>query len=440
MLKEILGVRENYQISDALLKALLADSEKTVDIIQQKGLFCGRCLDINYFQTAHGDRSELKQDFTPESVCRIVAALTDGGTYLDVCAGTGSLGIYSLDKAETVYFEEFSERVIPFLLLNLAFNNVTAYVFHKDVLSLTVFNKYRLTVGEKYSRVEEDAEDYDKVQNVVMNPPYSLKWDSKAHKDDIRFSGYKLPRDDKADYAFILHGLYALAEGGILVAVLPQGVLFRGGAEGEIRQRFIDNNILDAVIGLPEKLFLYTSIPVCLIVLRKGRKSEDIIFIDSSNEFKKSGKQNILLDSHIEKIISVYKYRLSVDKYSRVVLKNEIIENNYNLNIPRYVDTYEQEELPNLAETMVELMEIDKEERRVSAKLISMLSELTSYDAELNKGIEDTIKRYEKYSGSTADGHSGSRESKKRENLQIGERVFSVECDREGQYSFIVGE
>ena len=443
MLKEIFEVRENYQIPDALLKALLADSEKTVEIIKQKGLFGKKSLDINYFQTEHGDRKELKQDFTPESICRIVAELTDGGTYLDVCAGTGSLGIYSFDKAETVYFEEYSERTIPFLLLNLAFNNINAYVFHKDVLSRKVFHKYRLTVGEKYARVKEineDIGDYCKVGNVVMNPPYSLKWDSRAYRDDIRFSGYALPPNSRADYAFILHGLYALAEGGVLVAVVPYGLLFRGGTEGEIRQKLIDDNILDAVIGLPDKLFLYTGIPVCLMVFRKARERDDVLFIDSSKEFEKYGKQNILLNSHIEKIISVYKCSLSADKYSRSVSKEEIIGNGYNLNIPRYVDTSVEEELPDLAEIMGRLAEIDEEERKTKAELLSIVSELTTENPNLKKGIEATVKRYEKHSGSEAVGHSRSGEGEKWENLQIGERVFSAECGRGGQYSFTVGE
>ena len=323
MLKEILGVKENFKLPTALLKELLQDSETIIEKIYEAGLFKGKALDFSYFQTEHSDRHELKQDFTPECLCKVVAELTEGGSYLDVCAGVGGLSIFVLNKAEKIYLEEYSERAIPFLLLNLAFNNVNAFVFQKNVLTNEIFHIYRLSTMVKYSKIEEvqDTESRYSVKNVIMNPPYSLKWESKNAVNDMRFVEYGIPPNSKADYAFLLHGLSQLEPQGILIAVVPHGLLFRRASEEAIRQKIIENNLLDAVVGLPDKLFLNTDIPVCLMIFKKGKLNEDVFFIDSSKEFKKQGKQNYLTESQIEKIINVYKHRLSVDRYSRTVSK-----------------------------------------------------------------------------------------------------------------------
>lgn len=420
MLKEILGVKENFKLPTALLKELMRDSETIIEKICKAGLFKGKALDFSYFQKEHSDRDELKQDFTPECLCRVVAGLTEGGTYLDICAGVGGLSMFILEKADELYLEEYSERAIPFLLLNLAFNNVNAFILHKDVLTGEVFHKYRLFKSVKYSKVEEVHEVISdiRVKNVITNPPYSMKWDSKKGIDDFRFEEYGIPPNSKADYAFLLHGLSQLEPQGIMIAIVPHGLLFRGASEGVIRQRLVENNLLDAVIGLPDKLFLNTDIPVCLMVFKNNREMEEVLFIDSSKEFKKQGKQNYLTESQIEKIINVYKHRLSVDKFSRNVSRKEIVENSYNLNIPRYVDTSEEEEIPDLFEIISNLAEIEAEEKKTRAELYGLLSELETGNPNLRKGLEADLKRNEQYSGSKISGDCDSRKGDKREDLQ----------------------
>lgn len=198
---------------------------------------------------------------------------------------------------------------------------------------------------------------------VVANPPYSAKWDNNETKlKDPRFSDYgKLAPASKADYAFILHSIYHLNNNGTMAIVLPHGVLFRGAAEGKIRETLIGKNYLDAVIGLPANLFYGTSIPTIILVLKKNRKNKDILFIDASNDFEKGKNQNNLSDDNIDKIIKTFKERKDVDKYAHVASIDEINENDFNLNIPRYVDTFEEEEPIDLHEVNKQLEQDNKE-------------------------------------------------------------------------------
>jgi type I restriction enzyme M protein len=180
---------------------------------------------------------------------------------------------------------------------------------------------------------------------------------------DDRFSQYgKLAPSSKADFAFVQHMIYHLADNGIMAIVLPHGVLFRGSAEQHIRRYLIeDRNYLDAVIGLPANIFYGTSIPTCILVFKKCRENpEDILFIDASQHFEKQKTQNYLRDQHIDKIIETYRNRTEEEKYSRKALLSEIAENDYNLNIPRYVDTFEEEEKIDLNAVAEEIVNLDK--------------------------------------------------------------------------------
>ncbi len=176
---------------------------------------------------------------------------------------------------------------------------------------------------------------------IVMNPPYSAKkWNKAGLKiSDPRFEiAGVLPPDSKGDYAFLLHGLFHLSQDGTMAIVLPHGVLFRGGSEGEIRKRLIDKNHIDAVLGLPSNLFTNTGIPVTILILKKDRAlDEPILIIDASNEFKKVGKQNILQEKHIARLVDTYVERKAKEGYSALISREDILENDYNLNIPRYV-------------------------------------------------------------------------------------------------------
>ncbi|MEG0564457.1 type I restriction-modification system subunit M [Anaerorhabdus sp.] len=201
---------------------------------------------------------------------------------------------------------------------------------------------------------------------VVANPPYSAFWDNNETKlRDPRFKDYgKLAPKTKADYAFILHSLYHLDENGTMAIVLPHGVLFRGAAEGTIRKNIIEHqsgNRIYAVIGLPANLFYGVSIPTVIIVFKKKRVSKDILFIDASNDFEKGKNQNRLTDANISKIIDTYHNRVDVDKYAHLASIEEVRNNEYNLNIPRYVNTFEEEEQIDIKE-VIELLEKDKQE------------------------------------------------------------------------------
>ena len=226
-----------------------------------------------------------------------------------------------------------------------------------------------------------DAKGIDRPRSfdaVVANPPYSARWDNNETKlKDPRFKEYgKLAPRTKADYAFVLHSLYHLKEDGTMAIVLPHGVLFRGAAEGVIRKIIIDKNYLDAVIGLPANIFYGTGIPTTVLVFKKNRDTKDILFIDASREFEKAKNQNRLTDEHISKIVGTYQKREGVEKYAHVATIEEIRENDYNLNIPRYVDTFEQEEEIDLDEVR-RLLEQDKREiAELEAKIAQTLATL----------------------------------------------------------------
>lgn len=214
-----------------------------------------------------------------------------------------------------------------------------------------------------------DTYDEEKMTVQVCNPPYSLKWDSPSTLlDDPRFSGVgKLAPKSAADLAFVEHMIYHMDEtDGRVAVLLPLGVLFRGGAEEDIRKYIIkDLNRLDAVIGLPANLFHGAAIPVCILVLKSNRNgnSNNILFIDASKEFKSGRNQNELTSENIEKIISTYIKRVDVEKYAHVASLDEIIENDYNLNIPRYVNSIEEEEEVDISDTKAKLIDIEKRKK-----------------------------------------------------------------------------
>jgi len=215
---------------------------------------------------------------------------------------------------------------------------------------------------------------------IVANPPFSAQWSANPlFTSDDRFSQYgKLAPSSKADFAFVQHMIYHLADNGIMAIVLPHGVLFRGSAEQHIRRYLIeDRNYLDAVIGLPANIFYGTSIPTCILVFKKCRENpEDILFIDASQHFEKQKTQNYLRDQHIDKIIDTYRNRSEEEKYSRKATLSEIAENDYNLNIPRYVDTFEEEEKIDLNAVAEEIVNLDKTMVDIDALLSDFCKQL----------------------------------------------------------------
>lgn len=231
-----------------------------------------------------------------------------------------------------------------------------------------------------------------KFQVIVANPPFSLdKWDmgfsgdstDKNFKMDPSLDKYGrfnwgVPPRSKGDYAFVLHMLHSLAEGGRMGVVLPHGVLFRGASEGKIRKQIIDLNLLDAVIGLPANLFYGTGIPACIMIFKQNRTRKEVLFIDASGEeyYEKGKNQNKLREEDINRIVEVYKKYETIDKFSYVAPIEEIIENDYNLNIPRYVDTFEEEELVDMDEVKENINKLKEELKEVEEQMKKYLDEL----------------------------------------------------------------
>jgi type I restriction enzyme M protein len=242
--------------------------------------------------------------------------------------------------------------------------------------------------GVHYSRFDiklEDTLEYPQhnkldAEAVVANPPFSAQWSAnQLFMTDDRFSEYgRLAPKSKADYAFIQHMLYHLAENGTMAVVMPHGVLFRGAAEGHIRKYLIEEkNYLDAVIGLPANIFYGTSIPTCILVFKKCKENpDDILFIDASQHFEKVKTQNYLREEDIERIVETYAKRETIDKYSYVAGLDEVKENDYNLNIPRYVDTFEEEEQVDIQLMASELKTLETDMKTTDETIAGFCNEL----------------------------------------------------------------
>lgn len=380
-LKEILKCRETSEIPNKLLDALLNEDSRSeiLSLIDEKASDKTSDIFRDMFQEEQSNRKELKQDYTPDGLSNLLAKLSGSTKNLaDVCSGTGSLTVAFLKahpEVEFVRCEEFSAQPIPFLLLNLALMNIDGEVVHGDSLTQEVFRVYKLKRSKNFSDIQiaDSPNNKKRFDTVISNPPYSLKW---KPVDDERFEKYGLAPASKADFAFVLHALSLLKPSGNLFEILPHGVLFRGSKEGKIRERLLEDGVIASVIGLPGKLFLNTPIPTVILNLKKEYNASDVLFIDASNEFKEGKKQNILEQANIERIIDVYNLRKSVDRFACLCSLSDIKENDFNLNIPRYVDTYEPEEPVDLEQVFSEWLQVKKEISEAEEKLLDMFSEL----------------------------------------------------------------
>ena len=212
---------------------------------------------------------------------------------------------------------------------------------------------------------------------IVANPPFSYRWEpTEALADDVRFKNHGLAPKSAADFAFLLHGFHFLKPEGVMAIILPHGVLFRGGAEERIRTKLLKDGHIDTVIGLPSNLFYSTGIPVCILVLKKCKKPDDVLFINAAEHFVKEKRQNRLTDAHIAKIVETYQYRKEEPRYARRVGMEEIAKNDFNLNISRYVSTAEAEKEVDLQAVHEELVELDKQVKLAKQKHNEFLKEL----------------------------------------------------------------
>jgi len=315
--------------------------------------------------------------YTPQQVSKILAkVVTTGKTKLksvyDPTCGSGSLLLRVAKEVDDV--SEFYGQELNRTTYNLARMNMILHDVH-----------YR-----KFDIQQEDTLEYPQHLNkrfeaVVANPPFSAHWKGNKNplnNSDERFSQYgRIAPNTKADYAFVTHMVHQLADNGTMATVLPHGVLYRGSAESVIRKYLIDElNYLDAVISLPKNIFYGTSIPTCILVLKKCREQNDnIVFIDASGEdyYKKNGNQNELRDEDVERIVNAYRNREEIDKYCHIATFEEIAENDYNLNIPRYVDTFEEE-------VRIDIEQVSAELKCLEEELVANKTEIEEFCTELN--------------------------------------------------------
>ncbi|PWE19842.1 type I restriction-modification system subunit M [Aliarcobacter skirrowii] len=323
-------------------------------------------------QFAAGAGKKAGEFYTPQEVSKILAKLvTVGKTRLksvyDATCGSGSLLLRVAKEVEDV--SNFYGQELNRTTYNLARMNMIMHDVH-----------YRKFDIKQEDTLEHPQHLEHRFEAIVANPPFSANWSANPlHLNDDRFSQYgKLAPSSKADFAFIQHMIYHLDDNGTMAIVLPHGVLFRGGAEGHIRQYLIeDRNYLDAVIGLPSSIFYGTSIPTCILVFKKCREhSDNILFIDASNDYEKAKNQNYLTNENIEKIIDTYANRKEIEKYSHLASMQEIKENDYNLNIPRYVNTFEEEEVIDLDKVSSELKALEIDMKITDETIASFCREL----------------------------------------------------------------
>lgn len=335
--------------------------------------------------------------YTPHKVSEVLAKLAtislnqneDKPSVYDFACGSGSLLLTVQDEIKNnvlYYGQELNTTTYNLARMNLMMHDVSY-----DRMTL----KNADTLEQDWpDGVDEQGVDHPRNFDVVVaNPPYSARWDNNDRKlKDPRFKDYGLAPKTKGDYAFLLHGLYHLDQNGTMAIVLPHGVLFRGAKEGKIREALLKKNQIDAIIGMPAGLFYSTGIPTVILVLKKNKTNKDVLFIDASKGFEKGKNQNILRDKDIDKIINTYKERKDVERYAHVATFDEIQENDFNLNIPRYVDTFVPEPPVDLKKVAADLHETNIEIEKTQKELVGMLKDLTSDDNDIMEGLNAIIK------------------------------------------------
>lgn len=307
----------------------------------------------------------------------------------DPCMGSGSLLLNAKKyAAEPDYIRYYGQE-----LMTSTYNLARMNMFLHGIVP----ENQKLRNGDTLDGDWPTDEETD-FNMVLMNPPYSANWSAAAgFLQDERFSDYGvLAQKSKADYAFLLHGLYHLKSSGTMAIVLPHGVLFRGAAERKIREKLLRAGNIYAVIGLPANLFYNTSIPTCIIVLKKHRDGRDVLFIDASRKFEKGKKQNAMTDEHIDSVIELYNRRENVEKESFLAEFEDIEKNDFNLNIPRYVDNFEKEKEIDLKALLSDMEQTEKEINRIQGEFVSLMRDLTSSDENINQTLNDLIKMIER--------------------------------------------
>lgn len=383
--------------SEKLGKTHADKNRKLCDIIKEiaKGLaefstdidLLGDAYEYLIGQFAAGSGKKAGEFYTPQRVSDILSAIvtldsqdpSTGtvphlGSVFDFACGSGSLllnvrkrmGAHGIGK---IVGQEKNITTYNLARMNMLLHGVkdTEFeIYHGDTL-LNEWDILRETNPAKMPKFDA----------VVANPPFSYRWEPKEDMgDDVRFKNHGLAPKSAADFAFLLHGFHYLKDQGVMAIILPHGVLFRGGAEEKIRTKLLKDGHIDTVIGLPANLFYSTGIPVCILVLKKCKKFDDVLFINAAEHFDKGKRQNVLTDEHIDKIIDTYQHRKEEDRYAKRVSMDRIESEGYNLNISRYISTARAEAEIDLAATHRQLTDIEQAIRTATRKHNAFLREL----------------------------------------------------------------
>ncbi|MCU7558556.1 type I restriction-modification system subunit M [Macrococcus capreoli] len=362
-----------------------------IDLLGHEGDVIGDAYEYLISQFASEAGKKAGEFYTPHMVSDMMAQIVTIGqkekqifSVFDPTMGSGSLMLnvknyLNEDSLIKYHGQELNTTTYNLAKMNLILHNVDA----EDM---------RLRNGDTLDRDWPTDEPYT-FDSVVMNPPYSAKWSAdKSFLDDSRFNRYgRLAPKTKADFAFLLHGFYHLKETGTMAIVLPHGVLFRGAAEGEIRKKLLEDGSIEAIIGLPANLFFGTGIPTTVIILKKNRTTRDVYFIDASQEFEKKKAQNFLPKESVTKIVEAYQKKENIEKFAYLASFDEIKENDYNLNIPRYVDTFEEEEPVDMVALAKEIKEIREERKVLEKSIYESIQQLTASNEEDQAWLEAAL-------------------------------------------------
>lgn len=379
---------KNYELRNTTLCSIITAIAEGLSEFPDDSDILGDAYEYLIGQFAAGSGKKAGEFYTPQQISTILSRIItldsqDPSTgkkkqlksVLDFACGSGSLLInvrkqLGANNIGQVYGQEKNITTYNLARMNMLLHGLKDSefkIFHGDSL----LNDWDiLTEMNPSKKMEFDA--------IVANPPFSYRWEpNDTLAEDFRFKSYGLAPKSAADFAFLLHGFHFLSEEGTMAIILPHGVLFRGGVEEKIRTKLLEDGNIDTVIGLPPNLFFSTGIPVCILVLKKCKKFNDVLFINASEYYDRGKRQNVLLTEHIDKIVETYQYRKEDDKkYSRRVSIEEIEKNDYNLNISRYVSTAAEEEMVDITEVKRNLDKIEDTISEAKAKHNQFLKEL----------------------------------------------------------------
>ena len=378
-----------YHDRNAKLCSVISEIARGMALFSTDSDTLGDAYEYLIGQFAAGSGKKAGEFYTPQQISNILSAIVTLDSQepktgprrkldsvFDFACGSGSLLLnvrrHLVDTGGTIgriYGQESNITTYNLARMNMLLHGVkdTQFeIYHGDTLK-NDWDWLRETNPAKKPKFDA----------VVANPPFSYRWEPKDEtKDDSRFRNHGVAPKSAADFAFLLHGLHYLKDDGVMAIILPHGVLFRGGKEADIRTKLLTDGHIDTVIGLPPNLFYSTGIPVCILVLKKCKKPDDVLFINAADHFVKGKRQNQLTEDHIQKIVSTYQNRDEQERYSRRVAMREIVDNDYNLNISRYISTAEAEKDIDLKAVHADLvaieLKIDEAKKRHNAFLAEL--------------------------------------------------------------------